>query len=281
MIDTRAINAASPVNWQHSLNVGRQVWWIVMPGALGGGTWRDITNHKNVGVLTSMGNINNGFKPTTRLGGWGSMLFDGTAGYIAGPSVIGPQHGMSCAAWARISSFSANGLLVSMYNQNLGNAYLQFAYLSTGAGFARIQGSGIDTNYIGRSTAGGLLSANIWYRLLMTWDGGTSATGINYYINGIQLASVISNGGSFVAPNSTSIPIWIGAQEAATPVSFSFGSLDDVSIWSRAISAAEVRQDFLLSQFSYPGVLNRLPITMTRGATANIYRPQNMLLAFP
>lgn len=262
MIDARAINAASPVNWRHPLNVGRQAWWIVMPGVMGGGVWRDITNRRNNGTLTSMGNANNGWRGTSRPGGWGSMLLDGTAGYIGYPAGTVAQAGtMSAAAWFNCTNVtgSERSVLVSA----TGAANTQRNFLLDITSIARFGIYAGNTQYLCQS---GSVVSGAWYRIVGTYDGIT----VRVYLNGSLTASTAGPGTPL---NSSAASPTIGRFGPSSSLFFP-GYVDDVSTWSRALSASEVSQDYLLSALSYPGVLNRQPLVMMRGATASRMIPR-------
>ena len=248
MADTRAINFADPINRGHPLNRGRVAWWLTLPGSVGGGTWRDITNNKNTGVLTAMGNSSNGFRTTNRPGGWGHMVFNGVAGRIdlgASQSLdIRPRGTMM--AWCQTTSAttqiifetgssSANG--TALYVGSTGVAHFLFAAVLDNAASPSL-GSG-------------------WNHIAGTWDGTTRRA----FLNGVQWASDTPN-----VPILSTGSKMIGADPAGgNPF---LGNIDDVSIWNRALTPAEIQQNYNLSQRGYPGVLNRLHWPMNFAAVA-------------
>jgi hypothetical protein len=85
------------------------------------------------------------------------------------------------------------------------------------------------------------LAKNIWYHVAATWDGQTVKT----YVNGILQGPTLAYSG----PNywSTS-PLHIGTefqQGSADPYAPSFpGVIDDVKVWRRALSAAEIQKEY-------------------------------------
>jgi hypothetical protein len=81
------------------------------------------------------------------------------------------------------------------------------------------------------STTGALIGLNQWYHLVVTWDG----TYLNMYINGSLVGSPVPATGTI--PNTTN-DFYI-----SYPGNFSHnGTIDEVGLWSRALSQAEVTQ---------------------------------------
>jgi hypothetical protein len=255
----QTLNLGNPVVRSHPLNRGRVAWWLAVPNWMGGKTFPDLCA-LNPGTLVNMANANNGWRSTTRQGGLGSVLFDGSAGYIATPSRVGPQSAYSAAAWINPATTSGTYIIVDGYAFGDGSftngAYTQF-FTSGGVFHARIH-QVQDTTYIGRTTGASTVTAG-WSRVLFTWSGGTTNAAITIYINGVRADSADDGAGSFSAPYSGVVPFWIGAQDSSGGAAFFAGRMDDIPIWSRALSAAEVKQDYDLSRRGYPGVLNYIP----------------------
>src|SRR5438105_8727398 len=86
MIRSR-IYTPAPLKRQHWLAVGLQAWHIALPWRMAGGTWYDLAKVSK-GTLTTMGNANNGWRSTTRQGGFGAVLFDGSAGYVTVSPIV-------------------------------------------------------------------------------------------------------------------------------------------------------------------------------------------------
>jgi hypothetical protein len=62
---------------------------------------------------------------------------------------------------------------------------------------------------IGRQYSGAF-SLNTWYHVAATYDGGTSASGVKIYINGVRVDDTDNVSGSFAAVRDISIPFTIG-----------------------------------------------------------------------
>ena len=88
----------------------------------------------------------------------------------------------------------------------------------------------------------------MWHRLLGTAAGATRSL----YVDGVLAgASAFGNG-------TGTAPLWIGNN--STLASSMTGAVDDIRVWSRALTAEEARADYDLSRRGYPGMLNCLPL---------------------
>jgi fibronectin type 3 domain-containing protein len=81
------------------------------------------------------------------------------------------------------------------------------------------------------SASFGALAANTWYHLVGTYDGDT----LRAYVNGVLMTANTAPSGN---PSFESLPLEIGAH-AGAPQYFN-GVVDDVRIYRRALSAAEI-----------------------------------------
>jgi hypothetical protein len=245
---SRPIYTPCPVNRRHPLNSALSAWWTCLSGRMAGFTWYDVfgTDH---GSLTSMGNASNGWRATTRLGGQGNLLFDGTAGYvnIPKPAVL-PQGSTprTIAIWAADDGTAS--IAQSLFAYGTGNTGL---LISIAADVGELS-----LGFFGHRwgiASPGLGSA--WHRLVFVYPPGqTSSNQWLIYKDGQKL-SPTTLAGSPVTMNTGATFGYIGANSSLT--GFQKGRIDDVKVCARAWSDADVAQDLALSRLSYPGVLNR------------------------
>jgi hypothetical protein len=94
--------------------------------------------------------------------------------------------------------------------------------------------SGLPSGYRGWVDGGGALPLNTWSFVALTFDGSTASS----YVNG-QLKRTIS-GLSGVVP-TTSGPFKIGARSGSPSIANFKGSIDEVDLFSRALSAVEIQ----------------------------------------
>lgn len=228
------------VNRQHPLNQGRVAWWMVVPSLDGGRLWYDVLAYYH-GTLTSMSNVNNGWSNLTRSGGWGSLLFDGSAGRVVTSTTFNPGAGnFTLSAWVNARNITGAGYTFASSNYSGGVELWCGTY---GSGIFQYKAYIGDATVISSSTA---IAASTWYYLAASRAGGT----YTLWVNGAQAASGTK------ATAVTLVNLNIGCRQGGTTLWT--GYIDDVSIWNRALSAAEVWELYRLSQLGYPGVLNRL-----------------------
>ena len=199
------------------------------PGS--GTTWTDLSGRGNNGTLT------NG--PTYSSANGGSIVFDGTNDYVSKSSWTNPPtNNFTIGCWVTFSdnvndryvlSFgldiggSTGGLALFAYGFNVVSDVLIF---ECGSGVARVSSGIVPT-------------LNIWYYLTVTADG----TNTKFYLNG-DLKNTSSQGSGAIASSPTlSIGSYVNA--SGTPGTyFHSGNIAQVSIYNRALSAAEISQNF-------------------------------------
>jgi hypothetical protein len=244
---TRPIYLPQPVNSRHSLNRGRLAWWMTVPGLYGGNKLHDLCG-LNSGTLTNMGSAS-GWRPTPRPGGFGHLLFDGTDDLVSCPHISLNQMSVGCWFYNTSSAASFKTFVCDYTNANAtstGLAWiLRIPSINSNTQVEFYTNSGTFTNLVAPVST---IALNTWYRILCTYDGAAR----RIYINGKQVATDSYSGTIITTTN----PIRIGA--SATAGEYMQGNLDDVSLWSRALSATEAFNDYNLSRFGYPGVLNRI-----------------------
>lgn len=214
-----------------SLRQGLVGAWCPSLGA-SGLTLIDRSGRNNHGVLTNMGGQDN-----WRASGSGVALnFDGSNDSVILPARQFPQTAFSLSLWSRSTTPSATQALVAAYNGGVG-AYFQLYQLSSAYYFILHQA--IDAVYIGRT--GGTVTSSMVH-IAATWNGGTAASSIAIYINGVQTNSTAIANGSFTGPFSSPVLWSIGSQLlAGAPNAPLSGALDDVRIYNRALTPAEIR----------------------------------------
>lgn len=142
---------------------------------------------------------------------------------------------MSISAWFKLESLPTTGQAYSIaakMGHGGTNAY-ELAYCNEG-GTLRFQ-------YYTESGLGGgafkydtTLSTGTWYHVVITLSGTTA----QYYLDG----SSVSGTGSSYAPRNATSPFRIGSGNLMEATDYFDGFIDEVGIWSRAISSAEVTE---------------------------------------
>jgi hypothetical protein len=190
------------------------------PGS--GTTWTDLSGNGNTGTLT--------LGPTYNSANGGSIVFDGTNDFIdfTSDSNLLPTAGLTVSVWFKTTV--GDRWLVTKTSNTLVNGYaLSGNSIVAGNFFFAVSGVSVVTP--------GSAITGAWFNLVGTW---TPSTSLLVYQNSIQVASnTTSIPASIIDP---SFPLEIGRDPVAgAPWN---GNIAQVSIYNRALSAAEIQQNF-------------------------------------
>ena len=188
------------------------------PGS--GTTWTDLSGNGNTGTLV------NG--PTYNSANGGSIVFDGVNDYIDTSGNVGllPTAGLTLSAWAKTSTKDkflinkANGSVTTgyaLYQISVGYLYFNLAPITL-----------YSTTYV---------SDNVWHYMVGVW---TPSSSMRIYVDGVMVAqSTTSIPAAIIDPGMN---LWIGKR--GNGADLWNGNISSVSIYNRALSAAELQQNF-------------------------------------
>ena len=204
-------------------------------GAPGTGTiWTDFSNNGNSGTLT------NG--PTYSSANGGSLSFDGTNDYISVPSYIqSPNTQLTLNLWTKPNSTTQATTLMSKWGSSSQSNFSWLLFLNWfGSGLHFLVGNASGNNYTEHSIPHNL-STSSYINYTITYNSGL----VNMYMNGNLISSSSS---AYTTLKTVTTPITIGADwdggSVDTLLRFYNGNIAQVSIYNRALSAAEVSQNF-------------------------------------
>ena len=202
----------------------------------GSGTdWVDLSGNGNNGTL-----INGvGYSNTNGV----SLSFDGVDDYIALPNDIITTanmraNGVTYSAWVRPTNFATSRRIVG---QKPSSGYSDFASGGIGTNTSgKAQMIVYDDNIAYKYANGGTtLSSNTWHLIIGTYD--SSDKNIKVYVNGsLDSAATPIVTFSRLLVNAENI---IGSLRVMPAQSF-LGSISDVRIYNKALTAAEINQIF-------------------------------------
>lgn len=198
------------------------------PGS--GTTWTDLSGRGNNGTLT------NG--PTYSSSNGGSLVFDGTNDFVnlgTPPVITGRQVPLTICGWARANAFTSQRTLWGVYNQEaFGQLYSMI----------RID-SGI-LKYFTSNSTGGFQSngtftppINTWNFYAVTVSGTISSPSVTIYLNN---SSETFSYSTLTSSPDLSIRFCIGAD--SFPRGFWNGNISNIMWYDRALSTAEVQQNY-------------------------------------
>lgn len=267
------IDLANPVNWNNSLTKGLIYWQLSLPDRLAGVTVIDLVSQRR-GTRTNISSPStstSGPSTTNRVGGVAEERFDGTDDYIA----IGSAFDFNFERTDTFSVFAAiwiaTGAPVSQYIVGKQLAANPF----TGWGFCVFDRAGLTSTALTFSMYGtdvttlntlearspvSSISAGYWYIVGATYDGSSLATGVHLFINGVS-QTVTSTGLGTLSTSTQSVALpAIGIRNPASPVGPLNGRVDDVLIYKRQMSVAEVLMVSDDMRTGHPLMLNRLTL---------------------
>lgn len=165
--------------------------------------------------------------------GSGAVNLDGVDDYGQSPDTAALRLGggaLSVAAWVRYTATGGHQMIIAKPASATAHVSPYFAYSLhiLAGGTPRFW---LTLNNVGRNVSGPSLSTGTWHHLAGVWDGSV----MRLYVNGVEAGSVSASG---TLPAFTT-PLRIGTNGG---LSEKFkGSMDNVKIYSRALTAAEIQ----------------------------------------
>ena len=227
----KQLDSACPINWNYFLNRGLVGEWAVSPlaGWNRSNTFRDLVRG---GKNPKDGAINGGvtWQGNSRPGGYGSLKFDGTSGYVdfGTPAKLTDLTQASWAFWIQTPNNAS--ILTKDDNDSSQGWFIR----GTPASYD------IQFHVVYSSTDLVLVSANNtdsrWHMFIVTWDGTNLHTGSHIYIDGKETAYGTVTNGSGSHNSDVADHFYVGKGS----LGFYSGYIDQIGIYNRALSAAEV-----------------------------------------
>lgn len=204
---------------------------------------RDYSGNGNTGTLTSFAD------PATATSGWktsakmnGGIVFDGVDDNVSFEDVLNVSLPITFSLWINPSSIGSYQGLVT--NDKSGNAVHSGAFmlLTPSGGIELHYGDNTTCDSTGRRTyvtSSSPIAVNGWYHIVGIIRGPTD---MSIYVNGMSISGTYSGTGGSIASRSDSGPR-IGAVGICPSGSASYifnGTIDEVRMYNRALSASEV-----------------------------------------
>ena len=192
-----------------------------------GTAWNDLSGNGNTGTLVN--------SPTYSTSNKGIMTLNGTNNYVNVPSISSGQFasGFTFAGWCRTSAFSSTWMWPFATTVSSGGAFLQFGKVASNG---NLRFNGAPALYSGTNLDASVnIADGIWHYIVAVWD-----TQFRYiYVDGTLRASLASVLGANPSAFGT---VRLGARVG--PLEYWNGSFGPMSIYTRALSATEILQNF-------------------------------------
>jgi chitodextrinase len=195
-------------------------------------------------ALDASGNANNGtIAGATRVAGGrygGALSFDGVDDLVtvADAPSLDLTSGMTLEAWVRPSSLGTPWRTAVLKERSGGLAYALYAH----TGSRGPSGHAFTGSSEPRARFGTAAPANAWSHLAATYDGAR----IRLYLNGVERTSSAASG----AISTSSAPLRLGGNTVWSE--WFAGLLDDVRVYNRALTPAEIQADMATPVSSAP-----------------------------
>jgi len=188
------------------------------------GTIYDTTDNNNDSTAQSVSYGTTGIINT-------ALSFNGTSNYVEFGDVCQPTDGLTISCWVKVGSTPDSRVVID--NRGYDSKYFGYTItIKSANAWGYIIGDADQTADVYVSAAN--IHSDTWQHLVVTWSGGTTV----HYTNGVQ-----GSGQSVSGPLSYNtggyhegLRFGIGLWDS----DYYPGDLDEVGIWSRALTNAEV-----------------------------------------
>lgn len=200
--------------------------------SLFGGAVRDDRGRR--GVITHDANGNPLETPVTDRG----LVLDGTGAYAAtADSLLETRAPYTVSAWVRLDSTEADGVVLSQDGQDYSPFALRYdAELGTWAFGVKESDADAGQSYQG-VVADHSAVVGVWTHLAGSYDPATQE--LRFYVNGsLQGTSTVPGGWKSAGDFQIGRGLWAGEHR-----SYFHGSIDEVAVWQRELTAAEVSDE--------------------------------------
>ncbi len=188
-----------------------------------------------------------------------ALEFDGTDDYVEVPDdeSLEGLPSMTVSAWI----YKREGHMTILGKRDLwGNGEDREYHLWTGpTNEIRFRIFDEEDEQIGFLTDPDVLNLDEWTHIAVTWDGSENSEGLEIYVNGIDTPFTPNDAGQF--DNMSSGPSSLDIGRRGDEKIYFNGIMDEICIYDRALSEAEVKQNLNARGLAAVGPDMKLPFT--------------------
>lgn len=226
-------------------NRGLVARWLALPLLKGRPKLIDIAGNYD-GTFTGYGSDSPWRGAMGRMGGFGSVNFDGTDDYVIRSSVSFSLP-MTLSVWFNVADLSGIREAVYLGNGGASAGWCSIEVTTSGA-VSAYYNSNNDQNRF--ATTAATVSAGVWNHAVAVFSDTNSRT---IYLNGSNKVT-----DSTSAADATLNSWVLGLLRPSAPLRYWAGKLDDACLFNRVLSDSEVYALYDDSRRGYPNSLNRL-----------------------
>jgi hypothetical protein len=200
-----------------------------------------------------------------------ALSFNGTSNYVSTTnSVVNTSLSFSVGAWVKLTALAANETFVSGGGTATAGFFLQYDHTQNQFSFRRPTSDAGGTNYYAYGTGSAPTTAT-WYYLVGVQDA--TAKTLSLYINGVMQGTATSDPSMYQATGN--LEMGRGLYGSAQ-VDYVNGIIDEVRIYSSALSAAEVTNLYNNDVAAVAPATSNATFSGTVGSTATYTLPTTL-----
>jgi len=169
-----------------------------------------------------------------------SLVFDGVNEFLDCTNNsafdFNPGNAFSIETWVKFDNLTGGRFIVSKWTRPTPTDIRAY-YLSTNVNKLRFAFFSSNTSAIIVENVN-TLSTGLWYHLVLTYDGLTSASGVNMYINNVENSTIIRDDLTGVTTNTETLQI--GGQDTF----FSAAQIAKTRMWNVELTASDVNTQY-------------------------------------
>lgn len=191
----------------------------------GGASWQPGYDHGNTWTHPDTNSYSEGPK--------GAVGLDGTTGFAqTADQVIDASKPFSVAAWVKLADVAKSQVVLAQDGAQTGPFFLQYSQVSKAWAVRFTAGDQADTTDV-RAVSTSPPQPGVWTHLAVTYDSSTRVATL--YVDGVKQGTVVTPVWAATGP------IVLGSGKAnGARTDFFHGLIDDVQVWQRTLSAADV-----------------------------------------
>ena len=175
---------------------------------------------------------------------WGGVDLDGTNDYIdcgtdSSLDAIGNNYTIS--AWIYPTTIDSTARYI-VCKTSSADPYIWIFYIQSGLTYTNTIRFAADygTDDLQHFSVDNAINLNEWQSVILTWDGGSVASNVHIFVNGVEVSYDQAQDGSGTSPSDSGANLYIGnRQDISRPVD---GQITEVAIWNVVLTAQEIKQ---------------------------------------
>ena len=209
-----------------------------------------VTNHTGIEMYYPMNESSGTVTNVAGLGkaklGTGCYKFNGSSGYTSASisSALQSQEKVSIAFWYKRSSSQSSYSCMFSVSNNVDKYKLEIANDNSNLWIYMSNNSSAVSGYGAISDYATTFPVDTWVHVAYVYDGSQSgnADRLKLYINGVEKTLSFSGTVEATTPSSLSLPLDIGRRGYGGGTFYEYGAIDDMGIWTRALTATEIEK---------------------------------------